>query len=68
MTRRQTFSAWLRQLDDDKLKKAESFDMEVHRVAANKANERLSQLHQYEDGTVDQPILNADTLIEEEEI
>ena len=42
--------------------------MEVHRVAANKANERLSQLHQYEDGTVDQPILNADTLIEEEEI
>ena len=61
------FSSWLRQLDDDKIKKDESFDMEVHRVAANKANERLSQLHQYEDGLVDQPILYADTLIEEDE-
>ena len=33
------FSAWLRQLDDDKMKKDESFDMEVHRVAADKATE-----------------------------
>ena len=59
------FSAWLRQLDDDKTKKDESFDMEVHRVAADKATERLAELHQYEDGLVDQPILNSDTLLEE---
>ena len=41
--------------------------MEVHRVAADKALERLSEYHAYEDGLVDQPVLNADTLIEEEE-
>ena len=40
--------------------------MEVHRVAADKAMDRLSEYHAYEDGIVDQPILNADTLIEEE--
>ena len=39
--------------------------MEVHRVASEKAVERLSEYHEYEDGIVDQPILNADTLIEE---
>ena len=40
--------------------------MEVHRIAANKASDRLSEYHEYEDGTVDQPLLNSDTLIEEE--
>ena len=59
------FSAWLRQLDDKEIREEEGFDMEVHRVAAEKATKRLSQYHQYEDGIVDQPILNADTLIEE---
>ena len=59
------FTSWLRQLDDKKARAKEGFDMEVHRIAAEKAKERLSQYHEYEDGTVDQPILNADTLIEE---
>ena len=40
--------------------------MVVHRVAANKAVDKLAGYHEYEDGTVDQPILNADTLIEED--
>jgi len=61
------FSSWLRQLDDKELRVKEGFDMEVHKVAAEKALHKLSQYHEYEDGTVDQPILNADTLIEEEE-
>ena len=60
------FSAWLRQLDDDGLKKAEGYDMEVHRIAADKSLERLAEYHAYEDGIVDQPVLNSDTLIEEE--
>ena len=59
------FSSWLRQLDDKDLRKKEGFDMEVHRVAAEKALDKLSEYHEYEDGTVDQPILNADTLMEE---
>ena len=61
------FSSWLRQLDDKDLRKKEGFDMEVHRVAAEKALDKLSEYHEYEDGVVDQPILNADTLIEDEE-
>ena len=61
------FSSWLRQLDDKDLRKKEGFDMEVHRVAAEKALDKLSEYHAYEDGVVAQPILNADTLIEDEE-
>ena len=61
------FSSWLRQLDDKDLRKKEGFDMEVHRVAAEKALDKLSEYHEYEDGVVDQHILNADTLIEDEE-
>ena len=59
------FTSWIRQLDSKAARVKEGFDMEVHRVAAEKAVERLSGYHEYEDGTVDQPILNANTLIEE---
>ena len=59
------FTSWIRQLDSKEARVKEGFDMEVHRVAAEKAVERLSGYHEYEDGTVDQPILNANTLIEE---
>ena len=41
--------------------------MEVQRVAADKALERLSEYHEYEDGVVDQPVLNSDTLIKDEQ-
>ena len=41
--------------------------MEVHRVASEKAVEKLAEYHEYEDGTVDQPILNADTMIDDKE-
>ncbi len=60
------FTSWLRQLDDKETRTKEGVDMEVHRVAAEKAVERLAGYHEYEDGVVDQPILNADTLIEED--
>ena len=60
------FTSWLRQLDDKKNREEEGFDMEVQRVAADKAMERLSEYHEYEDGIVDQPILNSDTLIKDE--
>ena len=61
------FSSCLRQLDDDDTRKKEGFDMEVQRVAADKALERLSEYHEYEDGVVDQPVLNSDTLIKDEQ-
>ena len=59
------FTSWVRQLQDLEVREKEGFDMEVHRVAAEKAVDKLGKYHEYEDGTVDQPVLNADTLIEE---
>lgn len=61
------FSLWMRQLDEIEAREREGFDMEVQAIAADKARERLSELHAYEDGEVDQPLLNSDTIIEEED-
>ena len=60
------FSMWMRQLDDMETKEAEGFDMAVQAIAADKARKRLSDFHEYEDGEVDQPLLNSDTVIDEE--
>ena len=40
-------------------------ERELHAISSEKAIERLSDYHEYEDGIVDQPILNADTTMEE---
>jgi 5-hydroxyisourate hydrolase-like protein (transthyretin family) len=40
--------------------------MEINRLAANKALKALSDYHTFEDGGVDQPFLNADTVKDEE--
>ncbi len=59
------FSAWLKQLDDPEARKRESVDMEVNRIAADKAIKDMSEYHTYEDGSVDQPFLNANTIKDE---
>jgi len=61
------FSLWLRKLDDLEEKEREGFDMEVQAIAADRARERMSELHQYEDGEVDQPLLNSKTVIRDED-
>jgi len=60
------FSMWMRQLDELETREAEGFDMAVQAIAADKARKRLSEFHEYEDGEVDQPLLNSDTVIDEE--
>jgi hypothetical protein len=60
------FSMWMRQLDELETREAEGFDMAVQAIAADKARKRLSEFHEYEDGEVDQPLLNSDTVINEE--
>ena len=60
------FSMWMRELDNLEAKEAEGFDMEVQAIAAQKARQRLSEFHEYEDGEVDQPLLNADTILGDE--
>lgn len=61
------FSMWMRQLDTLEMREKEGFEMEVQAIAAQKARKRLSEFHEYEDGEVDQPLLNSDTVIEDTE-
>lgn len=60
------FSMWMRQLDTMEEKERQGFDMEVQAIASQKARERLAGFHEYEDGEVDQPLLNSDTALEDE--
>lgn len=60
------FSAWLKQLDDIEVRKREGIDMEVNRIAANNAVDSMADYHKYEDGNLDQPFLNADTVKDED--
>ena len=60
------FSSWLRQLDDEEFRKREEESMEINRLAANKALEKLADYHTFEDGLVDQPFLNSDTVKDDE--
>jgi hypothetical protein len=61
------FSQWLRIASKLANKEKEGFDMEVQAIAADKARASLAEFHQYEDGEVDQPLLNMDTLLEPED-
>ncbi|MCP4123678.1 MAG: hypothetical protein GY751_18160 [Bacteroidetes bacterium] len=56
------FSMWMRELDSIEAKEREGFEMVVQAKAADKARGRLAELHEYEDGEVDQPLLNSDTV------
>jgi len=58
-----TFFDWLRQLADPENLIVESKEIEIRRVAAWRAYLMTgAQLHRYEDGHLDQPILNAETV------
>ena len=56
---------WLKQLPE--FMEDDGYEMEVQAFAANKAFERLGDYHSYEDGNLDQPVLNSDTIKEEED-
>ena len=62
---KQSFVSWVAAMvqDPDTMKKY-GIEMEKMRMAMNKEGERLSALHKYEDGTVDQPFLTPDTVVE----
>jgi hypothetical protein len=62
---KQSFVSWVAHLmqDPDSMKKY-GIEMEKMRLAMKKEGERLSALHKYEDGTIDQPFLTPDTVIE----
>lgn len=56
-----TFQGLLRMLDDEDVRARMGDDAELMKLAKNAAVKRLSQLHQYEDGKVDQPFLTPET-------
>jgi len=63
----QSFKGWMVYMrEHPELIKEFGIDMEKRRLAASKELVRLSEYHTYEDGMIDQPFLNADTLIKED--
>lgn len=60
------FIMWLRELDDIQTREKEGYDMEVQAIAANKVRTKLSEFHKFEDGDVDQPLLNSESIIRDE--
>lgn len=64
---KQNFTMWLKLIDNLAVQEIEGHNIAVHAKAAEKAKERLSELHEYEDGEVDYPILNHETLKKHEE-
>jgi hypothetical protein len=66
---KQTFASLVKQIaTDGDFRTRIGLDMEKMRLAAEKEKERLSEYHEYEDGTVDQPFLTPETLLRNEDI
>jgi hypothetical protein len=56
------FTSWLRNIEEEEVRRREGYDMEKHAIAGDKALERLSEWHEYDDKQVDQPFLNEETV------
>jgi hypothetical protein len=62
---KQSFTSWVAaMIQDPEIMKQYGIEMEKMRLAMKKEETRLSSLHKYEDGTVDQPFLTPDTVVE----
>lgn len=65
---KENFTGWITKiLSDVALRKTLGMKMEKHRIATKVEYERLSDWHKYEDGSMDRPILNSDTVVLEDE-
>lgn len=63
---RENVTSWVAKLvDQPELRKQMGIDMEKFRLAMGVELERLSEYHNFLDGSTEQPILNADTLRED---
>ena len=60
---KQSFTSWVASMmQDPDLMKQYGIEMEKMKMAMNMEQERLAQLHEYDDGTIDQPFLTPDTV------
>ena len=55
----------LKALDEEDYRSRVGRDMEIMKIAKDKARDELSDWHEYDDGKVDQPFLNSDTIKDE---
>jgi uncharacterized protein Smg (DUF494 family) len=58
-------SSWaglIKMLEDESIREKEGREMEILAMAADKAKKDLSQLHTYQDNTLDQPFLTPETV------
>jgi hypothetical protein len=59
-------SSWvglIRMLEDEILREKEGREMELISLATNKAREKLENYHQYQDGSLDSPILTPESVL-----
>lgn len=56
------FDSWLRSLTAPEIRSQLGFDMIVNKIAADKATQKISELHTYMDNGVDRPLLNQYTI------
>lgn len=64
---KQNFTQWMRELLENKdLRKEVGLYIEKMRIATTLELQRLSEYHKYADGTLDKPILNSDTVGDED--
>jgi hypothetical protein len=62
-------SSWvglIRMLEDEEIREREGREMEIMNMATQKTKKELRELFTYADDNVDHPLLNCDTMIEEE--
>lgn len=56
-----TYWGYVSLLAEEKFKSEEAYRAELHNIAQQKAVEKLSEWHQYVDGSLDLPLLNSET-------
>ena len=67
-SRKESFISWIEDLMENPVRRKElGLKMEKYRLATEEEYKRLSQNHKYENGQVDQPILNKDTVNDDNE-
>ncbi len=62
-----TWAGYIRILEDAQKRREEGAEIEIMRAAKDHATRKFSQLHTYEDGTVDRPFLTPETVLLDDE-
>lgn len=63
---KQTFIGLLRQLEEEDTRRAIGVEMNLMSAAIEKERARLAEYHEYQDGTVDTPVLDSESVIKDE--